>query len=105
VLAGAYVGLVLAGQALFSTVAGGSNLAVAASTLVVAGLFLPLRGRLQRFVDRRFNRRRYDIGRTLESFGGRLRQEIDLRALRRELERVVDETMQPAHVSLWLRNE
>jgi hypothetical protein len=103
VLGVTYVGLVLAGQALFSTFAGGSDLAVAASTLVVAGLFQPLRTRVQRFVDRRFYRRRYDTRRTLESFGARLRREVDLGTLSAELRTVVDETMQPTHVSLWLR--
>ena len=103
VLGATYVGLVLAGQALFSTFTGGSDLAVAVSTLVVAGLFLPLRTRVQRFVDRRFNRRRYNTGRTLERFGARLRNEMDLITLSTELRTVVEETMQPAHVSLWLR--
>ena len=78
VLGAAYVGLVLAGQALFSSFAGGSNLAIAASTLVVAALFLPVRSRVQRFVDRRFYRRRYDAQRTLEGFGARLREQVDL---------------------------
>jgi hypothetical protein len=104
VLGAAYAGLVLAGQALFSSFAGGSNLAIAVSTLVVAALFLPLRGRLQRLVDRRFYRRRYDAQRTLEAFGARLRQEIDLELLSAELCVAVDGTVQPAHVSLWLRS-
>ena len=103
VLGAAYVGLVLAGQALFSSFAGGSNLAIAASTLVVAALFLPVRARVQRFVDRRFYRRRYDAQRTLEAFGARLRDQVDLETLERELGSVVEETMQPAHVSVWLR--
>jgi hypothetical protein len=103
ILGAAYAGLVLAGQALFSSFAGGSNLAIAGSTLVVAGLFLPLRGRVQLVVDRRFYRRRYDAQRTLEAFGARLRQEIDLQSLSLELRGVVDQTMQPAHLSLWLR--
>ena len=102
-LGAAYVGLVLAGQALFSSFAGGSNLAIAASTLVVAALFLPVRSRVQRFVDRRFCRRRYDAQRTLESFGARLREQVELVALERDLETVVTETMQPAHASVWLR--
>ena len=103
VLGAAYAGLVLAGQALFSSFAGGSNLAIAASTLVVAGLFLPLRARVQRLVDRRFYRRRYDAQRTLEGFGARLREQIDLGTLERDLQGVISETMQPAHTSVWLR--
>jgi hypothetical protein len=103
ILGAAYAGLVLAGQALFSSFAGGSNLTIAASTLVVAALFLPLRARVQRFVDRRFYRRRYDAQRTLETFGARLRQEIELESLTDDLRRVIGETMQPAHVSVWLR--
>jgi hypothetical protein len=102
-LGAAYVGLVLAGQAITSTFTGSSNLAIAASTLVVAALFLPFRSRVQRFVDRRFYRRRYDAQRTLEGFGARPRDQIDLRALEHDLRGVVTETMQPAHASAWLR--
>jgi hypothetical protein len=102
-LALAYVGLVLTGQALFSSFAGGSDLAIAASTLLVAALFLPVRSRVQRFVDRRFYRRRYDAQRTLEGFGTRLRDQIDLGTLESDLRGVVTETMQPAHSSVWLR--
>ena len=103
VLGAAYVGLVLAGQALFSSFAGGSNLAIAVSTLVVAALFLPVRSRVQHFVDRRFYRRRYDAERTLEGFGARLREQVDLGTLESDLQAVVAETMQPAHASVWLR--
>jgi hypothetical protein len=104
-LGAAYAGLVLAGQALFSSFAGGSDLAIAVSTLVVAGSFLPLRSRVQRLVDRRFYRRRYDAQRTLEAFGSRLREQVDLEALRLDLSGVVTDTMQPAHVAVWLRGE
>jgi hypothetical protein len=103
VLGAAYVALVLAGQAVFSWFAGGSNLAIAGSTLVVAALFLPLRARVRELVDRRFYRRRYDAQRTLEAFGTRLREQVDLDGLRSDLEEVVHETVQPTHVTLWLR--
>ena len=103
ILAGAYVGLVLAGQWLFSSFAGGSNLAIAASTLVVAALFLPVRARVQRFVDRRFYRSRYDAQRTLEAFGAQLRGHVEIEGLRDGLIDVVEDTMRPTHASIWLR--
>jgi hypothetical protein len=99
-LGGGYAAVVLGfGQLLGRS----SPLVVAVATLVVAAAFQPARRRVQQVVDRRFNRRRYDAARTIAGFSARLRQEIDLDSLTAELVGVVEQTMQPTSVSLWLR--
>jgi hypothetical protein len=105
-LALVYFGGVALIQVLFRTLAGQEEqpqLAIVVSTLVIAALFAPLRRRIQSFIDRRFYRRKYDARKTLEAFSAKLRDETDLDALNGELVSAVRETMQPAHVSLWLR--
>jgi hypothetical protein len=105
-LAAVYFGGVATTQAIFRAFTGQEQqpqLAIVVSTLVIAALFNPLRRRIQAFIDRRFYRRKYDARKTLEAFSAKLRDETDLDALNAELVGVVRETIQPAHVSLWLR--
>jgi len=101
-----YFGGVTATQGIFRTLTGQAKqpqLAVVVSTLLIAALFNPLRRRIQSFIDRRFYRRKYDAAKTLEAFSAKLRDKTDLDTLSDDLVGVVRETMQPSHVSLWLR--
>jgi hypothetical protein len=107
-LAAVYLGGVAATEAIFRALTGHEQqpqLAIVVSTLVIAALFNPLRRRIQGFIDRRFYRRKYDAAKTLAAFSTKLRNETDLDALSDDLVSVVRDTMQPAHVSLWLRSE
>jgi hypothetical protein len=99
-LGAAYVACVLVLQFVFSP---SSDFAIAASTLAVAALFRPARNRIQAAVNRRFYRRSYDAARTVESFGARLREQVSLETLSDELRGVVHDTVQPSHVSVWLK--
>ncbi|MGH2494036.1 MAG: hypothetical protein ACRDIV_04970 [Ktedonobacteraceae bacterium] len=101
-----YVGLILALQLLMHTLTGGSSseqpLVIVGSTLVIAALFQPLRRRLQAIIDRRFYRRKYDVAKIMADFSGTLRNEVELDQLHEQLIAVVQETMQPSHVFLWV---
>jgi hypothetical protein len=104
--AAVYIGGVIGLQALFRSISGqSSDLAVAIVTLAVAALFNPWRRRLQRFIDRRFYRQRYDAARALTVMSSRLRDEVDLDSLIGEIVSVVDQTVQPSHLALWLPAE
>jgi hypothetical protein len=105
-LVAAYFGGVATTQTILRAFTGQTEqpqLAIVVSTLVIAALFNPLRRRIQSFIDRRFYRRKYGARKTLEAFSARLRDETDLETLNNDLAGVIRETMQPAHVSLWLR--
>jgi hypothetical protein len=103
-LVGGYVAMVVVFNQASRPITGRSDIAVAASTLIVAALFVPLRRRVQNTVDRRFNRHRYDAANTIETFSVRLRDEVDIDTLTGELRDIVSRTMQPAHVSLWVKS-
>jgi hypothetical protein len=103
IVAGLFVGFILVFQAVLAPLTQSNELAVAASTLLAATLFQPLRRRVQRLVDRRFNRTRYNAERTVAAFANRLRDEVDLEALRAEILATVSATVEPSSVSLWLR--
>jgi hypothetical protein len=102
-LACLYFGIVVGLQVLLRGFTGGNDVAVVGTTLIIAALFQPLHRRLQKSIDRRFYRSKYDAARTIAQFSATLRNEVDLQQLREQLVAVVQETMQPAYVSLWLR--
>jgi hypothetical protein len=102
-IVGAYLGSVVTLQAVLDPVTGDSDLAIAASTLAVAGLFQPMRRRIQGFIDRRFYRSKYDSAQALKAFSSRLRDEIELESVQSDLIELVRSTVQPSHASMWIR--
>jgi len=103
VLVATFVGLVIGLQALLEPITGGGTLAVAGSTLVVAAATQPLARRVQAGVDRRFFRGRYDAARTVDSFAGRLRSEVDLQSIEHDVHATLSGTVNPVHVAVWIR--
>jgi hypothetical protein len=104
-LAAVYLGGVILIQTIFRSLTGtSSQIAIVLSTLAIAALFNPLRTRIQAFIDRRFYRRKYDAQQVLADFAQTARDEVDMEALQTELLRVVQETMEPTNISLWLKN-
>jgi hypothetical protein len=104
ILTAVYVGLVIGLQALLRGIISQDNsVAIVISTLAIAALFQPLRHRLQKIIDRRFYRSKYDAAKIIEAFSATLRNEVDLTTLSEQLAAVVQETMKPRHISLWLR--
>ena len=103
ILGGTYIGLVLGLQALLRGLTGGETIPVAISTLMIAALFGPVRTRVRQIVDRRFYRSRYDAQRTVESFAGRIRDEVELEAVGQVLATTVGEAVRPASIGMWLR--
>ena len=104
IVAGLFVGFILVFQAVLAPLTQSNELAVAASTLLAATLFQPLRRRVQRLVDRRFNRTRYNAEQTVAVFASRLRDEVDLEALRAAIISTVSAAVEPSSVSIWLRD-
>ncbi len=98
------MGIVVVLQQLFRALTGqGSDVAIIVSTLAIAALFIPLRNRIQRTIDHRFYRRKYNAAHVLSAFAATVRDEVDLGRLTDELQMVVEETMQPEHLSVWLK--